>query len=82
MWVQGFGFWGLGPEYRVYGSGTPELPGMWVVLEIRVPFRVLFIRVPYYVGDPQKGPNLENFHVCSCALSQQGMFTDFPTHDH
>ena len=29
-------------------SREPQLPSMWVVLEIRVPFRVLFIRVPYF----------------------------------
>ena len=28
---------------------------------MRVPFRVLFIRVPYYVGDPERDPNLENY---------------------
>ena len=25
---------------------------------IRVPFRALFIRVPYYTGDPTRDPNL------------------------
>ena len=28
----------------------------WAVLQIRVPFRVLVLRVPYYVGDPRKAP--------------------------
>ena len=27
---------------------------------IRVPFRVLFIRVPYYLGDLERDRNLEN----------------------
>ena len=25
------------------------------------PFRVLFIRVPYYFGNPKRDPNLENY---------------------
>ena len=25
------------------------------------PFRVLFIRVPYYIGDLERDPNLENY---------------------
>ena len=28
---------------------------------MRVPFRVLFIRVPYYIGDPERDPNFENY---------------------
>ena len=28
---------------------------------IRVPFRVLFIRAPYYIGDVNRDPNLENY---------------------
>ena len=32
-----------------------------VTLEIRVPFRVLLIGVPCYVGDPERDPNLENY---------------------
>ena len=34
---------------------------MWVVLQSRVPFRLLFIRVPYYIGDLKRDPNLENY---------------------
>ena len=34
---------------------------IWVVLEIRVPFRVLFISLPYYIGDLNRNPNLENY---------------------
>ena len=34
---------------------------IWVVLQIRVPFRVLSIRVSYYVGDLKRDPNLENY---------------------
>ena len=36
---------------------------MWVVLQNRVPFRLLFtkVRVPYYFGDPRRDPNLENY---------------------
>ena len=33
---------------------------IWVVVYIRVPFRVLSIRVPYYIGDPKQDPNSEN----------------------
>ena len=34
---------------------------IWVVLESRVPFRVLFIRVPYCIGDHSGDPTLENY---------------------
>ena len=33
----------------------------WVVVEIRVPLRILVISVPYYIGDPRMDPNLENY---------------------
>ena len=29
----------------------------WLVLQIRVPFRVLFLGVPYYCGDLHRDPN-------------------------
>ena len=29
---------------------------IWVILSIRVPLRVRFIRVPYYIGDPKMDP--------------------------
>ena len=32
-----------------------------VVLEIRVPLRFLFIRVPYKIWDPKRDPTLENY---------------------
>ena len=32
----------------------------WVVLELRVHFGVLLIRVRYYSGDLKRGPSLEN----------------------
>ena len=39
----------------------PIIKAPTLVLQIRVPFRVLFfIRVPYYIGDLERGPNLEN----------------------
>ena len=28
---------------------------------MRVPFRVLFIRVPYYIGDLKRDPNIEAY---------------------
>ena len=31
--------------------------------KIRVPFGVLFIRVPYYVGDLKRDPGLENYTI-------------------
>ena len=38
---------------------------MWVEFKTRVPFyRVLLIRVPYYIGDLNREPNLEN-HPCA-----------------
>ena len=36
---------------------------MWVVLQIRVPFRVLSLRVSYDIGDPNRDPNIENYPV-------------------
>ena len=29
--------------------------------KIRVAFRVLFLRVPCYIGDPKRNPDLENY---------------------
>ena len=38
----------------------------WVVLKIGVPFGVLSIRVPYYIWDLEREPNLENYpDVCN-----------------
>ena len=34
---------------------------MWVVFQNRVPSRVVLIRVPYYIGDLKKDPNLESY---------------------
>ena len=40
-----------------------------VVLKTRVPFRVLFIRVPYSFGDLKRDPNSDNYpHDTSMAL--------------
>ena len=39
-------------------QGSPELCNKWAVLEIRVPFRGLSIRVPYYTGDLKRDPDL------------------------
>ena len=36
---------------------------MWVVLYIRVPVRVPFIRVPYDVGDPKRGPEFRELPI-------------------
>ena len=51
--------------------GMPKLPkpcrSKWPVLENRVPFGILFIRVPYYVGDLKGDPSLENYPNCSTA---------------
>ena len=44
--LQGFGFKGS---------------GFLVVCYTRVPFGVLFIWVPYYLGDPERDPKLENY---------------------
>ena len=35
------------------------------VFNVRVPFKVLFIRVPCYIGDLERDPNLENYPYCS-----------------
>ena len=45
----------VGPGDRSSSSRIYALEGMRVVLEIRVPFWVLFIRVPYYFRGPTKG---------------------------
>ena len=34
---------------------------IWAVFQIRVPFRVFFIRVPYHIGDLKRDPSLENY---------------------
>ena len=34
---------------------------IWVVVQIRVPFTILFIRVPYCFGDLKRDLNLENY---------------------
>ena len=34
---------------------------IWVVLQIRIPFKLPFIRVPHYIGDLKRDPNLENY---------------------
>ena len=36
---------------------------IWVVFYIRIRFGFLFIRVPYYFGDLEGDPNLENYHI-------------------
>ena len=33
---------------------------VWVVVKIRVHFRVLLVRVPYYIGDIKRDLTLEN----------------------
>ena len=35
----------------------------WVVLQIRVPFRVLFARVPSYIWDLEHYPGVDRFGV-------------------
>ena len=36
-------------------------PMIWVVLQIRVPFRVTLYEGAVYNGDPTRDPNLENY---------------------
>ena len=36
------------------------------IFKTRIPFRVLIIRVPYYIRDLERGPNLENY-PCVCS---------------
>ena len=33
---------------------------LWIVLSVRVGFRVLVVRVPYYIGDLLGDPNIDN----------------------
>ena len=47
-------------DYWVYGYSRVCI---WVVFYIRIPFRVPFIRIPYYIGYLKRDPNLEN-HSC------------------
>ena len=44
-------------------QAMPSQAAHWVILEIRVPFRVLFTRAPYYVWELKGHPNLENYHI-------------------
>ena len=39
---------------------------------IKVPLGVLCIRAPYYIGDPKRDPNLENY---PCGLRVLGYLT-------
>ena len=41
---------------------------MWLVLEIRIPFKVLLVRGPYYIGDLKRDTSLEN---CPCMYVQR-----------
>ena len=51
-------FSSLGAFLNLLGGGVGfSLGRIWVILELRVAFRILLIRVPYYVGDP----TLENY---------------------
>ena len=55
--------WGL--RFRVVAFSLTKswraIVQIWVVLYIRVPFTVLVIRVPCYLGDLNKDPNLGNY---------------------
>ena len=43
-------------------ENSKSVLGIWVVLQIIGSlFRVLLIRVPYYIGDPKRDPALENY---------------------
>ena len=44
---------------------------IWGLFQIRVPvpFRVLFIRVPYYIGDLKGDPSLENYPYVEIRIS-------------
>ena len=46
--------------FKVYGAKRE-------ILQIRVPFKVLSKRVPYYFGDLARDPNLENY-PCGCKV--------------
>ena len=43
------------------GAGRKRFVIIWVVLEIRVPLRVLLLRVPYYILDLKRDLNLWNY---------------------
>ena len=45
-------------------QGLP-IGSIWVVFKMRVPFRVVIIRVPYYIGDLKRDPNLESYPYSS-----------------
>ena len=52
----------LGVLHACPEGPLPLNSGTWVVLYIRVPFKVLFTRVPYYLGDPKRDPiSLEEY---------------------
>ena len=52
---------GVGSIWCNTGVGGIRKSSIWVVLQIRVPFRVLVIRVPYYFWDLKRAQNLENY---------------------
>ena len=58
---------------RENNAWSPSQFNIWVVLSIRALFRVLFIRVSYYVADLKGDPNLENYlsvvKFCGAVLS-------------
>ena len=45
-------------------QGLP-IGSIWVVFKMRVPFRVVIIRVPYYIVDLKRDPNLESYPYSS-----------------
>ena len=45
------------------------MSSIWAVFQSRVRFRVLFIGVPYYIGDLQRDPNLENYPCAGCRVA-------------
>ena len=45
---------------------TYQAKTKWAIWEIRVPFRVLVISLPYYVGFLERDSNLQNYQYLAC----------------
>ena len=69
------GFRITGPLYGPYRGSV------CVVLQISDPFRVHFIRVPYYFGDLTRDPKLKNYPKRTLRKRQKRQFKGFSIHN-
>ena len=55
------------------GEFAVELVVCGYFFPVRVPFRVLCTRVPYYIGDLKRDPDLENYPSVELGVSGFGV---------